>query len=155
MKIVPILLLSLLAAGPLAANPLQNPGFENGADRWDVSDGMSTVTDQAARTGQKGLRIEDKDAANGSSVNSEVFPVKPGETLRVSFWARSSDAKFLGVMVVFKNEAGQWLKDDTQRATQGLYAAIPDNADGEWHQYTVEAPVPDDAATVRLWLHWR
>lgn len=133
------------------ANVLPNPGFEDGATAWQVGEGDSVVTPEAARTGQQGLRISnDRTKAKGSNASSATFAVKAGQQLTLTFWARAND-KGAGVYLMYVSDKGRMVNDP---ATKGGLPMTPMKYDDkEWHEYTIQATVPAIAQGVRIWAH--
>lgn len=136
-----------------AANPLPNPGFENGDAGWAIRDTFSRVTADAAHEGKAGLRIAvDASAPTGSSVSSPRFPVAPGQELTLSFWGRTQTS-FCGVYFFFHSQDGKVLTDPAFKAGGGHPVCGIKNTDGAWHAYTLQAKAPPEAAAVSLWIH--
>ncbi|MDD5263130.1 MAG: polysaccharide deacetylase family protein [Methylacidiphilales bacterium] len=135
------------------ANPVVNPGFEDGANGWLIKDSMSTVVPEAAHEGKMGLRISDQDPKGGSSVFSSKLAVTPATALKLSFWEKSDKPGFLGVYLYFYTESGQLINDPLQRAGAGHPVCGAKDGDGQWHQFTLNAAAPDGAASVALWIH--
>lgn len=144
--------LCLLALPAALGAALPNPGFEEGLARWESRDAMSRALPEAARSGAQGLRIVDADPAKGSHFISSRLPVRPGQSLALSFQARS-DANFLGVYLWFNDAAGKTIKDPVLRHTDGLPAVGVKAGDGAWMPYTLNSTVPAEAATVAIWIH--
>ncbi len=145
------LVLIVLAAGP-PANPLPNPGFEDGLQHWTIRDAMSRVVPEAAHSGEMGLRVEDGDAAGGSSATSARFAVAPGQELTLTFWARAR-ADFLGVYLWLYGSEGRLVQDPAQRVGGGLpICGVKDTA-GEWRRHSLRARVPPGVAAVAVWVH--
>lgn len=154
MRLFPVLLAGILfipslglAAEDTEKLPLPNPGFEEGATGWffDGDGGMSTVSPEAAASGNFGLRVVDESTEAGSSALSPKIKVTPGTGLRLSFRARLVSGSGIGVYIRFYDLRGRRLseKDD---------ANIPPSTKG-WKVHTLETLVPDKAATVELWVH--
>ena len=71
---------------------MENGGFEDDIKGWRISEKvpMSSVKAEAAHEGKMGLRVEDNDDVQGSSVWGSQVPVEPGVLYRLSFWARTA-----------------------------------------------------------------
>lgn len=140
--LLPLLLGSALS---LHANPLPNPGFEDGTAQWAVADGESQVVADAARTGKLGLRVGKMEYyPSGASVFSSRFPVVAGQEVAMSFWARS---KVANCGVYF------WFYDaNAKLAGQAIICPVK-NSEGEWRQYSHKARAPEGAVSVALWIH--
>jgi peptidoglycan/xylan/chitin deacetylase (PgdA/CDA1 family) len=130
-------------------NVLPNPGFEDGTTAWQVGEGDSLVTAEAARTGKMGLRIiNDGTKAKGSNATSPTFPVTEGQQINLSFWARS-DAKGAGIYLMFLSEQGRMVQ-----APKGTPTAMNLKFDDmQWHQYTLTTSAPAGAQAVKIWAH--
>ena len=151
LRVLALAFLAALAPAWAADNPLPNPGFEEGEGEWTLDDNTSRVTADAARTGKSGLRVgADRYVAEGASVFSARFPAAPGQELSLSFWARSK-ASTCGVYLWFLNAEGKDTKDPDLKG--GLPTRVVDQADGEWHRYTLEGKVPAGAAAFGIWVH--
>jgi peptidoglycan/xylan/chitin deacetylase (PgdA/CDA1 family) len=149
LPLVSLLLLSVLRANE--ANVLPNPGFEEGKTAWQVGEGDSLVTAEAARTGKLGLRIlNDGTKAKGSNASSPTFVVEAGQPFTVSFWARAN-AKGAGVYLMYVSEKGRMVRDPATKG--GLPMAAMKYGDKEWHEYTLKATVPKAAYGFKIWAH--
>lgn len=138
---------SLAAATPL---PLENPGFENGTQGWRVMDGegsTSEVNRDSAREGEGGLHISDQSPSLNSKIISDLLPVEAGKTYRITFWARTTTPNRMGVFLCYVKADGQLFEDGRRP-----YVNV-DGADGQWKEYTLEAPAPEEAASVKVWIH--
>lgn len=140
------------ATPAFAANPIPNPGFENGTEGWEIKDTMSKPAPEAAYSGSLGLRVTDADKTAGSSAQSAKFPVTPGQELRLTFWARSNDT-CAAVYFFFGDAQGRLIKDPAQRAGAGSPVVGVSQTDGQWHSYTLKAKAPEAAQTVAAWIH--
>jgi hypothetical protein len=147
----------LLALGPssqpsaaASENLLTNGGFEQSMDTWDTSKdgGMSLVAPEAARNGGFGLRVSDESDTKGSSLGSLKVPVKPGKTYKVSFAARIMSGKDASVYVQFFDAKDKQI--NKKEAGNQIQIRVKGE---EWKEYTGEGVAPDNAATVRAWVH--
>jgi peptidoglycan/xylan/chitin deacetylase (PgdA/CDA1 family) len=154
-RLLPWLLLFLAWADvALPANPIPNPGFEEGDQGWAIRDSMSKVVPESAHEGKLGLKIVDEDAKNGSSVMSAKLPVQAGQEITLTFWARAQ-ADCSGVNLWFFNSAGQIVKspDPKWRYSQGSPAVGIKKGAGEWMPYTLKVQAPEGAVRVAIWIH--
>ena len=148
-----VFLLSLtFTAGAFAANPLPNPGFEEGVTGWKLDGTMSTVSAEAAHTGKAGLRVVDKDTAAGSSVTSSRLPIEAAKPVTLTFWAKA-DGDFAGVYLNFYDAAGKVIKDPAEKFGGGSPVCGIKKQDGGWHEYRFPTKAPEGAAAVALWIH--
>ena len=133
---------------------MQNPGFEDGASSWTASEedtqaSMSTVMAEAANTGKMGLRVtQPGEQPGGSSFYSEPIEVKPRATYALSFFARCVEESGVGVFLHFFDEHKQLVQLPQGQGVK----AIPSNA-VDWTSYDVSAAAPENAVTVRVWVH--
>lgn len=127
---------------------LDNPGFESDLEGWTPREKiiMSSVKAEAARTGAKGLHIEDTDEVRGSGLFSAAVPVEVGREYRLGFWARTSIKNFAAVYFTFNGADGKQLASTTP-------SAPIDDADGAWHEHRLAVRAPQDAVTMALWVH--
>lgn len=142
----------LLALPACLSAALPNPGFEEGIAHWESRDSMSRALPEAAKSGGLGLRVADLDPAKGSYFVSSRLPVRPGQSITLSFQARA-DASFLGVYLWFHDASGKTIKDPALRYTDGLPAVGVKATGGAWTPCTLAAVAPADAASVAVWVH--
>jgi hypothetical protein len=119
-------------------------------ETWDTSKdgGMSLVAPEAARNGGFGLRVSDESAEKGSSLGSAKVPAKPGKTYKLSFAGRIMSGKDASVYIQFFDAKDKQIN----KTTAGN--AIQIRVKGEdWKDYSGEGVAPDNAATVRAWIH--
>lgn len=64
-------------------NVLLNGGFENGADSWQLADGMATIVDDA-RTGKGALQLSNVGLWAGAAL--QTVPVKPNTNYVIELW---------------------------------------------------------------------
>jgi len=146
-----ILVFALAAIASAQSNLLKNPGFEDGDQFWKLGDkeGMATITPEAAKKGKNGLRIVDKSAEQGSGVISERFPVTPGQKVKLVFWAKTLDPKFISVCIVPFAQDKSWTTDGSEK----LPAVALDDATGKWKKYELEFVAMDHMDAVAIWIH--
>jgi hypothetical protein len=131
-------------------NLLTNGGFEQAMDGWDTTkdEGMSLVAPEAAHTGTSGLRVSDEDGNKGSSLGSSKAPAKPGRTYAVKFWARIMSGKDASVYIQFFDDKDKQIN----KSAAGNLIQIRVKGE-EWKQYSGTGVAPENAATVRVWVH--
>ncbi|HSI09856.1 MAG: carbohydrate binding domain-containing protein [Rariglobus sp.] len=144
---------SLLRAEP-ASPSLSNPGFEGATLDWipsaeDIKFGLSKVTSEAARCGQKGLRVDQAEGGPGSWIQSKRTAVKPGVRYRIEFWARTINTSGVGVWVNFFEE--NWTPIPAPPGPQ-LAVQVPAEAP-EWTAYHIDVVAPANADSVTLAVH--
>lgn len=132
---------------------LPNPGFEEEFTGWVVSNqdnDMSKLSAEAARNGQAGLRVEDRDSELGSSLFSGAVPATEGKKYAAKFWARNLEGEGLAVYLIFFDSQGRYLNKQELRNENLVF--VPKGIQ-DWEQLTVEGEAPDDAATLKVWIH--
>jgi hypothetical protein len=128
--------------------PQPNPGFEDGLLGWIVNEDvpMSTVHPQAARTGERGLRVIDESTTAGSSVASQRFPVEPGLAYRLTISARRVSGDGVGVFLRFFDADGRhlnaWPRYNDQVTIRNTL----------WREHSIIAAPPEGAVTVDGWI---
>jgi len=132
--------------------PLRNPGFEHGLTGWSArgDSGMSTLVADAAHTGETGVRVTDRDLRRGSSLGSDRITVVAGTSYALRFWARAVAMHGVGVYLQFFDARGRVLNRPERRNEINL--TVP-AAQKTWQQFTLCARAPEDATTVRVWVH--
>ncbi|RRJ96100.1 endopolygalacturonase [Opitutaceae bacterium TAV4] len=152
--LVPVLMLS--ASSIRASNtdsaflPLPNPGFESGLIDWIVNEDkapMSTAHPDAARTGERGLRVIDESEKEGSSVATRRLPVEPGRAYRLAVHARIVSGGGMAVYLRFFDAKGKHL-NPWPKATDNAAIQSPN-----WREYTVTAAPPEGAIVLDAWIH--
>ena len=138
--------------GHVATAALPNGDFEQGLQAWVVRDVMSKAVPEAAREGKLGLRVTDDDPATGSSAMSAKLPVKSGQAIGATFWARS-DSAFSGVYLWFFDGKGKVVKDPAHKNSDGFASVQIKQSDSAWREYTLSATAPNEAASVAIWIH--
>jgi hypothetical protein len=153
-------LLPRLAAAGLAAGltaqaetvlPLANPGFEEAFAGWTdtTRPPMCETLEAAAHSGRLGLRITDRDKANGSNLRSSAAPARAGGAYALRLWARTLDGSNMGIYLRFFDAQDRALNTDA--AGNHVILGLP--AVREWVQYTLVGRAPESTATVSVWLH--
>jgi hypothetical protein len=150
--ILPVLLLASWSSAQ--NNMLQNPGFEDGDAGWLHPEReavpMATFVKAAARRGEVGLHINDQSLKFGSGVMSERIPVKPGQKVKVQFWALSKHEKFINVALVFFSSDKKWTTDVDEK----MRSCLVRNTSGKWEKHQFDVPlIPDHVDSVAIWIH--
>lgn len=130
---------------------IPNLDFEQQLSKWDNRNNMATADKAAARTGEFGLRIHDKEDNNGSNIYSERFPVMPGVGYRLDFWAKKLDADSAGTSVyirVFDKKD----KPLSHEKTRGEIVILMEDS-LQWTKNALYFIAPRDAAFARIWIH--
>lgn len=128
--------------------PQPNAGFENGLLGWVINEDppMSTVHPDAARTGERGLRVIDESPKAGSSAASQRFPVEPGLAYRLTIGARKVSGDGVGVYLRFFDADGRHL-NAWPRASDLVTIQNTD-----WRTHTITAAPPAGAVSVDGWI---
>ncbi|CAN5493329.1 hypothetical protein BH09PLA1_BH09PLA1_29100 [soil metagenome] len=126
-----------------------NGDFENGMNDWVSKDnGMSQVKPEAAHRGQLGLRVSDEDEQKGSSLGSRPAPANPGKTYLLRAWARVMSGKEAAIHIQFFDASNKQLTK--KEFNNDILVKVKG---GEWKLYTLRGTAPENAATVRVWIH--
>lgn len=81
-------MLAALAGGLLAEN-IENPGFENGLEKWDAQTAPAVAFEtgrDAAAMGESGLRVKVLSMPATGMLTSSRVPVEPGRAYRLGYW---------------------------------------------------------------------
>jgi hypothetical protein len=152
MKCFPLLSVFLAVAATAHGQliELTNPGFEEDLSGWRTKEDppMSSVTNEAAYEGEAGLRVDDQDPANGSNVISSLFPVSPGRSYQLRYWARTSVPPPAAGVFIWTYDASKKFLDPKDAP-----AAMIRDADGNWHEYSLDFTVPEGVGYAALWIH--
>lgn len=139
---------ALFAASQPGVLPQPNPGFENGLQGWVINEDtpMGTVHPEAARSGERGLRVIDETDKAGSSIASQRFPVEPGLAYRLTIHARKVSGDGVAVYLRFFDAKGRHL-NGWPRASDLAGVQTTD-----WRRLTVVAAPPAGAVAVDGWI---
>ena len=133
--------------------PLINAGFEEPvpsgwvASKEDVAARLSSITAEAARSGQAGLRVNQPEGGPGSWFQSSRTPVDLGARYRIAFWARTLKTSGIGVWVQFFDDDRKEVKAPATIAVQ-----VPQESPS-WTQLTLDVQVPAGATSLTLSVH--
>lgn len=131
-------------------NPLENPGFEYGAQQWSLSEDTSIICPEAAHGGKMGLRLGSLEYnPGGAAVFSARFPVAPQQEVTIRFWAKTQSA-CSGAYIWFSSGDGKLLIPE---GAKGATAVVPNKTDNQWHEYIGRSKAPAGTVSVCLWLH--
>ena len=132
------------AGGVGALVTLTNPNFESGATGWTVSGAFSVVTDAAnSFTGTQHARLAGP-TANAAVRNNTVFPVTPGQRVRVTCMIRVDAQDQVGgvAAIIWRNAAGADLF-----ATESPQANVLGQG---YRQFTANGIAPAGAASFQV-----
>jgi hypothetical protein len=141
-----LFLAALLCAAPILPAragtllPLKNPGFEKSLLDWTAQEkarAMISAAPEAAHTGKRGLRINDRSSKLGVVLLSSPTFLDIRRIHRVTFWARTQAGGVAEVRLHFLGADYQMITTSTRASRQ------IDNADGTWRPYAfiVNPPV--------------
>jgi hypothetical protein len=136
----------LFSASLLHAQLLTNPGFEQGLDGWQNSEKtpVSSAIPEAAHEGKLGLRVNDNVTDGGAYISSDRFDVSPGQTVTLSFWARSPHKTLAAVMITPYDSNKRAILNENGK--HPVVVAIKKS--DEWEFYQASYTVVNDAVTV-------
>ena len=145
-------LVAATAALAETAVEFPDPGFESPHSAWTIGDkGMSSVVAEAARSGERGLRVVDASTNAGSSCRSAGMPAEAGRIYALRCWARTPDGTGgVGVYLQFFDAANKGLNSPERH--NELIAVVP-ASQREWGQMTLHGKAPEGAAKVTVWVH--
>ena len=129
-----------------------NLGFEKGTDGWDFGKdpGRSRVLPEAARSGSRGLRIDEPGGKPGALVTSKDYEVSPGQGVRLAFQARAvKNRAGCGVALRFYDASGRLLNNKPYPHDIDIIVANQPPENG-WRAYTLESLAPEHSAKVRI-----
>lgn len=130
--------------------PLKNPGFEENLDGWvnlEKGTPMSSVAPDAAREGQLGLRVDDSDSSQGSSLVSNRLAATPGQTYKITFYARTGGKNKGAVYLRFLDADKKIVNPDK------VPSVAIDKSGDIWEEYTLEAIAPEGTRFLAVWVH--
>lgn len=119
---------------------LSNPGFEQELSDWNLrtSPDMCSARSEASRSGNLGLRIEDKSETEGCEIRSLSDSAEMDTEYEFSFWARTLDGSGpIQVALVFLNEKGQSIRKKNPTVD------VPNTPDWTQFRLKVRSPTQD------------
>jgi len=133
---------------------LRNGGFEADGWCWRIpDDGMAAIATERAFSGNRSLRITDRRKDAGSSVTSARVPVNGHRkwAIRGRAYGESGD-RAVGLYVKLRDTAGSLLN---RKDTRGNIAplGVVGGSKREWEAFRFPFRVPEDAATLEVWIH--
>ena len=139
----PLALWICQAAGENPA-PLENGGFEQGLEGWNVQRGQISTAAEAAHAGQSGLRIA---ASENATINSLSIPIEGAKKYRLQLWIRGLENSHAGATLSFSD--GSRKSMDLENA-DSFKKALP--AGKEWKVFSFEFTAPEAALFLNLKL---
>lgn len=119
------------APGQLAYNLIRNSSFENGTSPWQLEDhlgfGHFSIDDTTFHDGAVSAKIAQDQLAEEFyqvQLKQSDFPLTSGDHYRLSFWAKSAEARLIYLAV---------MRDDDPWGNLGLW--IDANLDDQWQYY--------------------
>jgi len=132
---------------------LRNGGFELGSWAWRIpKNGMGSVSDEQAATGQHSLKIVDESKKRGSNISSARLPIDgPGSfELRGKVFRASGNG--VGMYLKYWDANGKLLnKTDHRGWISGVTTA--QGPVGEWAPFKCRFTAPPDTASLQIWIH--
>ncbi len=116
---------------PEPQNLVPNPGFEQGAEGWNLRPGQS-LDERVFHSGERAVRLEVPGPEPGSSNVGYTVPVKPNTAYRCELWVRREKVGICGAYVSERDDANNLTGQQTQ-----VGRPIP-NFDGIWHRLSWE-----------------
>lgn len=127
--------------------PFPNAGFEDGLTGWTNpgDGGMSVSSTEAAKTGERGLRVTDTSTTAGSSLYSPHFPVVEGGSYKVDYDVRLVSGSGIAVYLVFYDASGA--------SVPGTHVHGIPAGTTSWTARSFVKEAPADAVSARIWVH--
>lgn len=149
-----VLFFAVLAGGAQARDlRLPNADFEKGLESWKEIgvDVKTEISAEAAYRGRNGALVSDDNVDAGSSLQSELIEVRPGDDLKLTFVARLISGDGMGVYLRFFDRDRKEMEFKDDQGGEILYSTKVRST--KWEKHTYEAEVPEGAAFVAVWLH--
>ncbi|MCK5801653.1 MAG: heparinase II/III family protein [Lentisphaeria bacterium] len=150
-------LLSLCLLIPLAAFPetfleFRDSDFEEAESGWKLgANGMGRILADAARAGERGLRVIDESEQAGSDCRSSAVSVVPGRTYGLRFQARTiRGVGGVGVYLQFADQQGKGLNSPSRH--NEIILVVP-TGQAAWKELALYGKAPEGAVFVTVWVH--
>jgi len=139
--------------GSLSAGNIENPGFENGLEKWDVQPAPAVAFEplkDAASMGDLGLRVKVLSAPAAGMLTSSRVPVEPGKAYRLAYWFGGGGATpaVASIELVFFDEKDGELP--APQSPQGKKARTVASGGPSWTGYELGALAPEAAKTAAV-----
>lgn len=121
---------------PAPTNLLDNPGFENNLDNWDIFAGGADISTTDVFNGQQSLEL----SGNGSGI-SQVVNVTAGETYSLDVTAKTNASAWSGFGLTFYTEDWVEIESNSLRITTA-----------DWSPYMIEETAPANTAFLTVWV---
>ncbi|HQL08415.1 MAG TPA: glycosyl hydrolase family 28-related protein, partial [Lentisphaeria bacterium] len=149
-KLYCILLAAMLPLA-IAAQVLDfpNAGFEQGLEHWTIDEndgGMSTISDEQARSGKRSLKVVDDHTANGNWAMGPMIPCDGPAKLAINGWHYPVSGGGLGVYIRQLDQDGQRLPGDEH--IRGLSGDTK-----QWLPFTTTVFLHETTRAVQLYFH--
>ncbi len=112
---------------PEPVNLVPNPGFEEGAEGWNLGAGQS-IDEEIVHAGKRAVRLEVPGPDPGNSNVGCLVQVKPNTRYHCELWVRREKVGVCGAYVSERDDQNTLTGKHTQ-----VGAAIP-QVDGQWHK---------------------
>ncbi len=145
-------MLAALAGGLLAEN-IENPGFENGLEKWDAQTAPAVAFEtgrDAASMGESGLRVKVISQPAAGMLTSSRMPVEPGRVYRLGYWFGGEGVvpAVASIEMVFYDENGVELP--APQPPPGKKARTVATGGKAWTGYELGAIAPEAARTAAV-----
>lgn len=149
-KLYCILLAAMLPLA-IAAQVLDfpNAGFEQGLEHWTIDEndgGMSTISDEQARSGKRSLKVVDDHTANGNWAMGPMIPCDGPAKLAINGWHYPVSGGGLGVYIRQLDQDGQRLPGEEH--IRGLSGDTK-----QWLPFTTTVFLDETTRAVQLYFH--
>jgi len=112
---------------PEPENMVANPGFEQGAEGWNLRAGQS-IDEKIFHSGKRAVRLEVPGPESASSNVGCTVPVKPNTAYRCELWVRRENVGVCGAYASERDDNNKLTGKQTQ-----VGRSIP-KLDGVWHK---------------------
>lgn len=147
--IVPLLSLTLSAHAQQTtpANLVKNPGFETGANGWNIPKDTAQVVTDVAHNGTHSLYYSNSDAAN-YKMFTQKLDVQPGQRILFSAWVKGKDltGKEGAGMFVQSYDGAKYVGGSFPRTLTGTF---------DWKLVKGEYSIPPSATSTTVGLYLR
>ncbi|MGY8644385.1 MAG: carbohydrate binding domain-containing protein [Verrucomicrobiales bacterium] len=133
-----------LAIADSETNIIRNSGFESGTIGWKLERGDAVIESGDAQTGKRFVRVIDMSDEDTHIFQSRHFPARPGGKYTPSVQVRSKSKGGQGIYLAFFNASGARITNENVRASGPTI---------EWKAISLSSTVPDEAATVMVYLY--
>lgn len=132
---------------------LRNGSFEQGSWGWDLpANGMGSITDEQAASGEFSLKIVDEDTRRGSNVTSARIPTEGGRAYELRGKVYHVSGSGIGMYVRFRDAERRLLNPADERGNIPPVGSLS-GPEGEWAPFAFRFETPPDTAHMDVWIH--